>query len=64
MTLRYNMTMPPEDVIGLVVLETYQAPEGSGSQVPWMIQTIFSEFNSGAYLVDLGVLTPVCQYFG
>ncbi|CAK3955362.1 Hypothetical predicted protein [Lecanosticta acicola] len=42
----------PEQVTGIIVLETvYQ----SGT---WLIQTVYSEFNSGAWLVNLGVFKP------
>ena len=40
----------------MVVLETKKAPYGSAQK--WLIDTVYSEFNSGAWLVNLGVFTP------
>jgi len=53
-----NFTNPaPEFVTGIIVLETTAAP---GNAQPWLINTVYSEFNSGAWLVDLGVFVPNC----
>jgi len=41
-----------EEVTGIVVLET--VPSVPGSRYPHKIETVYSEFNSGAWLVDLG----------
>lgn len=49
----------PEEVTGIIVAECEQAPKGN--KYPWVIKTVYSEFNSGAWLVDLGVFTPVCN---
>ena len=51
-------TQPGEDVTGMIVLET--VPNPSSSDQPWQIQTAYSEFNSGAWLYDLGVFVPNC----
>ncbi|KAK3109518.1 hypothetical protein LTR53_017148 [Teratosphaeriaceae sp. CCFEE 6253] len=50
-------TPAPEFVTGIIVLETTSA---AGSAQPWLINTVYSEFNSGAWLVDLGVFVPNC----
>jgi hypothetical protein len=50
---------PEEEVTGILVIETTPNPDTS-SQYPFLIQTVFSEFNSGAWLYDLGVFTPSC----
>jgi len=43
-------------VTGIIVLETVFAP--SGDQFPWKISAVYSEFNSGSWLVNLGVFQP------
>jgi len=51
-TLRWMSAMTPQNVTGIIVLETqYQ-------NNTWLINTVYSEFNSGAWLVDLGVFKP------
>ena len=53
-----NFTTPAaEFVTGIIVLETTAAPGGAQ---PWLINTVYSEFNSGAWLVDLGTFVPNC----
>ena len=48
----------PEFVTGIIVMETtYQ----KSTSEPYLINTVYSEFNSGAWLVDLGVFTPSCD---
>lgn len=47
----------PEPVTGIVVIE---AEYNKGGAEPWLIKTVYSEFNSGAWLVNLGVFTPNC----
>ncbi|KAK3050855.1 hypothetical protein LTR09_007933 [Extremus antarcticus] len=48
----------PEPVTGIIVIEAeYQANDTTD---PWLIKTVYSEFNSGAWLVNLGVFTPTC----
>lgn len=47
----------PEPVTGIIVIEAeYQKSKTD----PWLIKTVYSEFNSGAWLVNLGVFTPTC----
>ncbi|KAK4569858.1 25S rRNA (adenine2142-N1)-methyltransferase [Recurvomyces mirabilis] len=45
-----------EQVTGIIVLET--SFNGWQSAQQFLIQTIYSEFNSGAWLYDLGIFTP------
>ncbi|CZT22425.1 uncharacterized protein RCC_08295 [Ramularia collo-cygni] len=45
----------PEQVTGIVVLETKYDSES------WVIHTVYSEFNSGAWLVNLGLFEPSCS---
>jgi len=49
-----TITTTQEPVTGIIVMETQPA---SGEE-PFKIQTVFSEFNSGAWLYDLGVFVP------
>jgi len=51
-----NAPAAEEQVTGIVVLEV--AFNGWQSAQPYLIDTIFSEFNSGAWLYDLGVYVP------
>ncbi|EME43651.1 hypothetical protein DOTSEDRAFT_72870 [Dothistroma septosporum NZE10] len=48
---------PEEQVVGIVVMETVY----SGGEEPYLINTVYSEFNSGAWLYDLGVFVPSCN---
>jgi len=49
-------------VTGIIVLET-EYNKNSTDQ-PFLIDTVYSEFNSGAWLVDLGVFKPTCDANG
>lgn len=51
-TLRWMSAMTPSNVTGIIVMETTK------SNGTWLINTVYSEFNSGAWLVDLGVFKP------
>ncbi|EME89034.1 uncharacterized protein MYCFIDRAFT_181415 [Pseudocercospora fijiensis CIRAD86] len=54
-TLRWMTTVQagaPQAVRGIIVLETVYENR------KWLIKTVYSEFNSGAWLVDLGVFKP------
>jgi len=51
-TLRWMSTMSPSNVTGIIVLESVYQDK------TWLINTVYSEFNSGAWLVDLGVFKP------
>jgi hypothetical protein len=46
--------MSPTNITGIIVLETTKADNNG----PWLINTVYSEFNSGAWLVDLGIFKP------
>ena len=48
-----------EQVAGIVVLEALRAPVEA--PFPWVIDGVYSEFNSGGWLVDLGVYEPTCH---
>ena len=51
-----NGVQPQQQVTGVVVMEVCQ-----GASEPWVIDTVYSEFNSGAWLYDLGVFVPTCN---
>jgi hypothetical protein len=50
---------PQEQVTGIIVLETRF--QGFNCPQPFLISTIYSEFNSGAWLYDLEVFKPTCS---
>lgn len=52
-----TITTAQEPVTGIIVIET-QPNKNKASDQPFLIQTVFSEFNSGAWLYDLGVFVP------
>lgn len=52
---------PPEQVTGIIILETSEATVTADTPYQWLINTVYSEFNSGAWLVDLGVFQPNCS---
>ena len=58
--IRWRSAQSPEVVTGNIVLETVR---GNGSE-PWLISTVYSEFNSGAWLVNLDVFKPNCSANG
>lgn len=58
--IRWRSAQSPEEITGNIVMETER---GNGTQ-PWLISTVYSEFNSGAWLVNLGVFTPNCSANG
>ena len=51
---------PEQQVTGIIVLETV-ANKHPHPKEPWLIETVYSEFNSGAWLYDLGIFTPTCN---
>ena len=56
-TIRWRTTSPgTQFVTGIIVAEVVRA---SGPE-PWLIETVYSEFNSGAWLVDLGLVQANC----
>jgi hypothetical protein len=59
-TLRWLSKGPgqePQQVTGIIVLEVVKNTAKNPPQ-KWLIKTVYSEFNSGAWLVNLGVFTP------
>ncbi|KAK5163930.1 uncharacterized protein LTR77_010325 [Saxophila tyrrhenica] len=50
----------PEPVTGNIVIEATPNKPRKAKSEPWLIQTVYSEFNSGAWLVNLGVFEPTC----
>merc|ERR1712072_770560 len=59
--IRWRSAQSPEIITGNIVMETERA---QGGAEPWLIKTVYSEFNSGAWLVNLGVFTPNCSANG
>jgi len=56
--IRWRSAQDPEPVTGIIVIEAeYQKSKTN----PWLIKTVYSEFNSGAWLVNLGVFEPECS---
>ena len=54
-----TITTTQEPVTGIIVLETKVNPNKAAAvEQPFLIETVFSEFNSGAWLYDLGVFVP------
>lgn len=49
----------PRPVIGMIAIEVSQAP--SGSQYPWLIDTVFSEFDAAAWLQNLEEAGNICS---
>jgi hypothetical protein len=56
--MRWRSAQTPEEVTGIVVMETQYTGKSAN---PYKIKTVYSEFNSGAWLVNLGVFTPSCS---
>ena len=56
-------TSAQEEVTGIIVLEVVcnERNDGSAATNPWLINRTYSEFNSGAWLYDLGIFTPTCS---
>lgn len=48
---------PQQRVTGLIAIDAVPNTTPGASQ-PWLIQTVYSEFNSGAWLYDLGIFVP------
>jgi hypothetical protein len=48
-----GFVQPEQPVTGIIVLEV--VPNGILSAQPWLIKTVYSEFNSGAWLYDLNI---------
>ncbi|RMY97992.1 hypothetical protein D0862_07790 [Hortaea werneckii] len=56
-TVRWLSAQEPLPVVGISVLHT-TCSENLASPVPYQIDQIWAEFDSGAWLVNLGVLKP------
>lgn len=57
LTMRWRSSQPgtvqPEQIVtGIVVIETEANPD-AGAEQPFLMKTVFSEFNSGAWLYDI-----------
>ncbi|TKA69121.1 hypothetical protein B0A55_08870 [Friedmanniomyces simplex] len=59
--IRWRSAQTPNIVTGNIVMETERDTTGSE---PWLIKTVYSEFNSGDWLVNLGVFVPNCTASG
>jgi len=59
--IRWRSAQTPEIITGNIVMEVTRS---SSSSEPWLINTVYSEFNSGAWLVNLGVFKPNCTADG
>ena len=53
-----NEVTPEQQVTGIIIIETVPNSKANTDQ-PFLIQTVYSEFNSGAWLYDLGLTRPV-----
>ncbi|KAK4896195.1 hypothetical protein LTR27_005716 [Elasticomyces elasticus] len=60
--LRWRFFKAPLIITGIMALETVPAPPNA--TFPWLIETAYSEFDSGSYLVGLGFLIPDCNSNG
>ncbi|KAK3069206.1 hypothetical protein LTR53_012646 [Teratosphaeriaceae sp. CCFEE 6253] len=59
--IRWRSAQKPNIITGNIVMEVVRDTTGSE---PWVIKTVYSEFNSGAWLVNLGVFVPNCTAAG
>nr|OQO22815.1 hypothetical protein B0A51_10048 [Rachicladosporium sp. CCFEE 5018] len=59
-TVRWRSALTPQQVTGILVIGVTK--NGTRNPDPkWLISEVYSEFNSGAWLVDLGVFKPTCS---
>jgi len=54
-----GFVQPEQQVTGIIVMETQF--NGVFVAQPWLIKTVYSEFNSGAWLYDLNITTAHCS---
>ena len=47
-----------EPVVGISVLDVGYNAQANSTADQWLIDTIYAEFNAGAWLVDIGVFKP------
>ncbi|KAK4541063.1 hypothetical protein LTR36_008288 [Oleoguttula mirabilis] len=59
--IRWRSAQTPQLITGNIVMETTRS---ANTSEPWLINTVYSEFNSGAWLVNLGVFTANCSADG
>ena len=57
-TVRWKSAQSPQPVFGISVLETVAAPH---KEFGYQIKEIFAEFDSVAWLVNLGIIQPQCD---
>jgi len=55
---------PEQPVTGIIAIEVKKNNHKPTPIEPWLIDVVYSEFNSGAWLVDLGVFVPTCDANG
>ncbi|KAK5116262.1 hypothetical protein LTR62_008589 [Meristemomyces frigidus] len=60
--IRWRSAQTPEIVTGNIVMETQRS--SVDANYPWKIKTVYSEFNSGAWQVNLNVFKPNCTASG
>ncbi|KAK3624644.1 hypothetical protein LTR56_020894 [Elasticomyces elasticus] len=60
--VRWRFFNAPLIITGIMALETIPAPPNA--TFPWLIETVYSEFDSGSWLVGLGLLIPNCDSNG
>lgn len=56
-TVRWKSAQSPQPVVGISVLETVHAPQ---SKYNFQVKQIFAEFDSVAWIVNLGIIKPQC----
>ncbi|KAF2484534.1 hypothetical protein BDY17DRAFT_323379 [Neohortaea acidophila] len=57
-----GFVQPEQQVTGIIILETVANPDAAAAaSQPWLIETVYSEFNSGAWLIDVGNFTASCN---
>lgn len=54
---------PEQPVTGIIAIDAVPNPKAKSDQ-PWLMKTVYSEFNSGAWLYDLGIFVPECNADG
>lgn len=59
-----TITATQTPVTGIIAIETKPNGHKPNPVEPWLIKTVYSEFNSGSWLFDLGVFVPTCDADG
>ncbi|CAK3812308.1 Hypothetical predicted protein [Lecanosticta acicola] len=53
--IRWKFTVKPQQVQGIAILQTIPNPKSpDNQQQPFLIDNVFSEFNTGAFITNLG----------